>query len=45
MMQGESMKVSVIPAHPRPGPFSNAIADTVTATLGRSGHRVAFHDL
>lgn len=39
------MKISVILAHPRPGSFNHAIADTVTATLSASGHRVAFHDL
>ena len=39
------MKISVILAHPRPGSFNHAIAETVTATLRESGHRVAFHDL
>jgi NAD(P)H dehydrogenase (quinone) len=39
------MKASVILAHPRPGSFNHAIADTVAATLRGSGHRVAFHDL
>ncbi|NLD57778.1 MAG: NAD(P)H-dependent oxidoreductase [Methanomicrobiales archaeon] len=39
------MKISVILAHPRPGSFNHAIAETVTATLRESGHPVAFHDL
>ena len=39
------MKISVILAHPRPGSFNHAIADTIAATLRASGHRVAFHDL
>jgi NAD(P)H dehydrogenase (quinone) len=39
------MKISVILAHPRPGSFNHAIADTVVSALCESGHRVAFHDL
>jgi len=38
------MKISVILAHPRPGSFNHAIADTVAATLRKSGHNVIFHD-
>jgi NAD(P)H dehydrogenase (quinone) len=39
------MRVSVILAHPRPGSFNHAIAQTAVHTLLRSGHQVAFHDL
>lgn len=39
------MKISVILAHPAPSSFNHAIADTVTSTLRRAGHVVAFHDL
>lgn len=41
----DSMKISVILAHPRPGSFNHAIAETVAATLHGSGHTVRFHDL
>jgi len=39
------MQISVILAHPYPGSFNHAIADTVAGTLRRAGHQVAFHDL
>jgi NAD(P)H dehydrogenase (quinone) len=39
------MKISVILAHPHPGSFNHAIADTVAGTLRKAGHRVVFHDL
>ena len=39
------MNISVILAHPHPGSFNHAIAETVTATLHSAGHMVAFHDL
>ena len=39
------MKISIILAHPRPGSFNHAIAETVAATLRSFGHTVLFHDL
>ncbi len=39
------MNVSVILAHPRPGSFNHAIAQTARETLSTLGHRVCFHDL
>ncbi|HTS19268.1 MAG TPA: NAD(P)H-dependent oxidoreductase [Verrucomicrobiae bacterium] len=39
------MNVSVILAHPAPGSFNHAIADTAGQALRAAGHRVAFHDL
>jgi NAD(P)H dehydrogenase (quinone) len=39
------MKISVILAHPHPGSFNHAIAETVTCTLRQNGHEVIFHDL
>jgi putative NADPH-quinone reductase len=39
------MNVSVILAHPAPGSFNHAIADTAVQALRAAGHRVAFHDL
>lgn len=39
------MEISVILAHPRPGSFNHAIAETVVATLHEQGHGVQFHDL
>ena len=39
------MEISVILAHPRPGSFNHAIAETVVATLEEAGHAVRFHDL
>ena len=39
------MKISVILAHPAPGSFNHAIAETATAELRRNGHTVDLHDL
>ncbi|MFA6371779.1 MAG: NAD(P)H-dependent oxidoreductase [Methanothrix sp.] len=39
------MRVSVILAHPSPGSFNHAIAQTAVQALVQSGHQVAFHDL
>jgi putative NADPH-quinone reductase len=39
------MKLSVILAHPNPGSFNHAIAETTVAELRRGGHVVSFHDL
>jgi putative NADPH-quinone reductase len=39
------MNISVILAHPHPGSFNHAIADTVAATLRTAGHAVIVHDL
>ncbi|MGB7789463.1 NAD(P)H-dependent oxidoreductase [Methanoregula sp.] len=39
------MNISVILAHPRPGSFNHAIADTAAATLHEAGHSVTVHDL
>jgi NAD(P)H dehydrogenase (quinone) len=39
------MKLSLILAHPGPGSFNHAIAETARQTLLRSGHTVFFHDL
>jgi putative NADPH-quinone reductase len=39
------MKILVLLAHPQPGSFNHALAETVVATLEQSGHDVAFHDL
>lgn len=39
------MNVSVILAHPKPGSFNHAIAQTARETLSALGHRVCFHDL
>ena len=39
------MLISVILAHPHPGSFNHAIADTAAAALRESGHRVTVHDL
>ena len=39
------MNASVILAHPAPGSFNHAIADTAVQTLRAAGYRVAFHDL
>jgi putative NADPH-quinone reductase len=39
------MRISVILAHPRPGSFNHAIAETSVQTLVQNGHQVAFHDL
>ncbi|MCK9566341.1 MAG: NAD(P)H-dependent oxidoreductase [Methanothrix sp.] len=39
------MRVSVILAHPSPGSFNHAIAQTAVQALVHSGHQVTFHDL
>jgi NAD(P)H dehydrogenase (quinone) len=39
------MRLSLILAHPAPGSFNHAIADTVVAEARRNGHEVCFHDL
>jgi NAD(P)H dehydrogenase (quinone) len=39
------MKLSLILAHPDPGSFNHAIAETARQTLQRHGHTVFFHDL
>ncbi len=39
------MKYTVVLAHPRPGSFNHAIADTVCATLRDKGHEAVLHDL
>lgn len=39
------MNVLVILAHPTPGSFNHAIAETVVNTLERMGHSGFFHDL
>ncbi len=39
------MRVSIILAHPRPGSFNHAIAETALKALQRNRHQVAFHDL
>ena len=39
------MKISVILAHPKPGSFNHALAETAVTTLRKSGHTVTFHDL
>jgi len=39
------MNVLVILAHPTPGSFNHAVAETVVNTLERLGHSGVFHDL
>jgi NAD(P)H dehydrogenase (quinone) len=39
------LNVSVILAHPVPGSFNHAVAETAVARLLRKGHIVRFHDL
>ena len=39
------MNILIILAHPRPGSFNHAIADTVRQTLETAGHRVSLRDL
>jgi NAD(P)H dehydrogenase (quinone) len=39
------MKMLVILAHPEPGSFNHAIAETAVKTLEAKGHEVFFHDL
>jgi len=42
---GESMRLSVILAHPNKQSFNHAIAETAVAELERLGHDLVFHDL
>ncbi|UCF89587.1 MAG: NAD(P)H-dependent oxidoreductase, partial [bacterium] len=39
------MNVLVLLAHPTPGSFNHAIAETVVRALERLGHSGFFHDL
>jgi putative NADPH-quinone reductase len=39
------MQISVILAHPYPGSFNHAIAQTTIEAIKANGHRVFFHDL
>jgi NAD(P)H dehydrogenase (quinone) len=39
------MQISIILAHPDPGSFNHAIAQTAIAALKENGHTVFFHDL
>ena len=39
------MKISIILAHPKPGSFNHAIANTAAAELQQFGHDVRLHDL
>ena len=39
------MKILVLLAHPQPGSFNHALAETAVATLEHGGHEVIFHDL
>ncbi|MEN6331765.1 MAG: NAD(P)H-dependent oxidoreductase [Smithella sp.] len=39
------MQISVILAHPEPGSFNHAIAQTAIAAIKANGHKVFFHDL
>jgi NAD(P)H dehydrogenase (quinone) len=41
----DSMKVSLILAHPRSGSFNHATAEMARNTLQSCGHQVSFHDL
>jgi NAD(P)H dehydrogenase (quinone) len=41
----QTMKISVIIAHPNPASFNHAIAGTVVAVLKENDHQVVFHDL
>ena len=41
----DTMKVSLILAHPRSGSFNHAIAEMARNTLQSCGHQVIFHDL
>ena len=41
----QKLKISIILAHPRPGSFNHAIAETAAETLGGAGHIVIVHDL
>jgi putative NADPH-quinone reductase len=39
------MNISIILAHPNPGSFNHAIANTAADTLRQNGHEVILHDL
>ena len=39
------MKISIILAHPNPGSFNHAIANTAAEELRRNGHKAALRDL
>ena len=39
------MNISIILAHPNPGSFNHAIAETAAAELRQLGHKVCIHDL
>ena len=39
------MKISIILAHPNPGSFNHAIANTAAETLRYNGHDAVLHDL
>jgi putative NADPH-quinone reductase len=39
------MNISIILAHPTPGSFNHALAQTASQTLAANGHTVCFHDL
>ena len=39
------MNISIILAHPNPGSFNHAIAETAAETLRHARHRVTLHDL
>jgi putative NADPH-quinone reductase len=39
------MNISIILAHPNPGSFNHAVANTAAETLRRNGHQVILHDL
>jgi putative NADPH-quinone reductase len=41
----ELMNISIILAHPNPGSFNRAIANTAADALRRNGHEVILHDL
>lgn len=45
VFKGEPMNISVILAHPRPGSFNHAIAETAARALSRRGHTPIVHDL
>ncbi|NSL54710.1 NAD(P)H-dependent oxidoreductase [Uliginosibacterium aquaticum] len=39
------MKILIVLAHPQPGSFNHALADTVRSTLEAAGHQVSLRDL
>jgi len=39
------MQISIILAHPDPGSFNHAIAQTAVEAIRANGHKVFFHDL